>query len=338
MQQILVTQFGLGPIGAGVIRDIRGRSLLKLVAAVDLDPNKADRDVAEVAGISGEYNVRVTTSAEQALKVKSDVAVICTVSSLESMMPLLDRIIDAGMPVVSTCEELVFPWLARPDLAKRIDEKARQKGVQVLGVGVNPGYTMDYLPLVLSAPCRRIDKVEVYRIQDASRRRLPFQKKIGAGLCPEDYEILRNEGKIKHVGLVDSIQMLACGLGWKLDRVEEVVEPIKAARQVSSPQITVPIGHCSGTRQVGRGFVGGRERIYMEMRMSLSEPDPRDTIIIVGEPDIESTIRGGLHGDVATTSLVVNAIPLISRARPGLVTMTEIPTLTCLAEVGAQLS
>ncbi len=335
MQKIRVTHFGLGPIGAGVIRDLRGRGFLKLVAAVDVDPAKAGRDVAEVAGVPGQVGIRVTTSAEEALGVESDVAVICTVSSLEAMMPLLGQVIDSALPVVSTCEELVFPWLARPDLARQIDEKARQRGVQVLGVGVNPGYTMDYLPLVLSAPCRRIDRVEVYRIQDASRRRLPFQKKIGAGLNLKEYNLLRDEGKIKHVGLVESIQMLACGLGWNLDRVEEIIEPIEAARQVSSPQITVPIGHAAGTRQVGRGFVGGRERIYMEMRMSLGEPDPRDTVIIVGEPDLESTIRGGLHGDVATTSLVVNAIPVVSRVHPGLVTMTEIPTLTCLAEATA---
>ncbi|MBW2145721.1 MAG: dihydrodipicolinate reductase [Deltaproteobacteria bacterium] len=335
MQEIRVTHFGLGPIGAGVIRDMKGRGLLKLVAAVDVDPDKAGRDVAEVAGIPGQVGVRVTTSAKEALGVKSDVAVICTVSSLEGMMPLLEQVIDAGLPVVSTCEELVFPWLARPDLARRIDEKARQRGVQVLGVGVNPGYIMDYLPLVLSSPCRRIDRVEVYRIQDASHRRLPFQKKIGAGYNLEEYARLRDAGKIKHVGLVDSIQMVACGLGWKLDRVEEIIEPIEATRQVSSPQITVPRGHAAGTRQVGRGLVGGRERIYMEMRMSLGEPDPRDTVIIVGEPDIESTIRGGLHGDVATTSLVVNAIPVVSRAHPGLVIMTDIPTLTCLAEVTA---
>lgn len=336
MQKIRVTHFGLGPIGAGVIRDLTGRGSFKLVAAVDVDPDKAGRDVAEVAGLPSLLGVRVISSAQEALQVKSDAAVICTVSSLQAMMPLLEQVIDAGLPVVSTCEELVFPWLARPELARHIDEKARGRGVQVLGVGVNPGYTMDYLPLVLSAPCRRIDRIEVYRVQDASRRRLPFQKKIGAGLSLEDYARLRDEGKIKHVGLVDSIQMVACGLGWKLNRVEEAVEPIVAARQVSSPQITVPTGYAAGTRQVGRGFVGGRERIYMEMRMSLGEPDPRDTVIIMGEPDIESTIRGGLHGDVATTSLVVNALPVISRARPGLVTMTEIPTLTCLAELTAK--
>lgn len=335
MERIRVTHFGLGPIGAGVIRDLTGRGGFQLVAAVDVDPNKTGHDVAEMVGLPDPLGVRVTSSAEEALGVKSDVVVICTVSSLQAMMPLLEQVIDRGLPVVSTCEELVFPWLALPDLAHHIDEKARKRDVQVLGVGVNPGYTMDYLPLVLSAPCRQVDRVEVYRIQDASRRRLPFQKKIGAGLSLEEYVRLRDEGKIKHAGLINSIQMVASGLGWNLDRVEEVIEPIEATCQVSSPQITVPIGHAAGTRQIGRGFVGNRECIYMEMRMSLGEPDPRDTVIIVGEPDIESTIRGGLHGDVATTALVVNALPVISRARPGLVTMTEIPALTCLAEMGA---
>jgi 4-hydroxy-tetrahydrodipicolinate reductase len=304
---------------------------------MDVDPNKAGRDVSEIIGLSDPLGVKVTSSNEEALEVPSDVAVICTVSSLQAMMPLLENVIDRGLRVISTCEELVFPWLDLPDFARYIDEKARKRNVQVLGVGVNPGYTMDYLPLVLSAPCRRVDRVEVYRIQDASSRRLPFQEKIGAGLCLEEYERLRDEGKIKHAGLINSIQMIACGLGWNLDHAEESIEPIKTNRQVSSPQISVPIGHAAGTRQIGRGFVENRESIYMEMRMSLEEPNPRDTVIIVGEPYIESTIRGGLHGDVATTTLVVNALPVISRAHPGLVTMTEIPTLTCVAGMGGQV-
>ena len=86
------------------------------------------------------------------------------------------------MPIVTTTEEAAYPSRANRRLATRIDEAARKAKVAVLGTGVNPGFTMDALPIALTAVCERVDRIEVLRVQDARIRRLPFQQKIGAGL------------------------------------------------------------------------------------------------------------------------------------------------------------
>jgi 4-hydroxy-tetrahydrodipicolinate reductase len=113
---------------------------------------------------------------------------------------------------------------------KDIDRAARARKVRVLSTGVNPGFAMDALALALTAPCARVDRVAVTRVVDAGTRRLPLQRKVGAGLNLNQFRRAMTEGSVRHVGLLESVHMIAAGLGWKLDRVEETLEPAIAPR------------------------------------------------------------------------------------------------------------
>ncbi|MEJ2234808.1 MAG: hypothetical protein P8X67_12855, partial [Syntrophobacterales bacterium] len=234
------------------------------------------------------------------------------------------EIISYGKNVVSTCEELMYPWITNPSLAKEIDVAAREQGISVLSTGVNPGFLMDFLPLVMTAVCRDVEKVTVERIQDAQYRRLPFQKKIGAGLTKGEFEERVKAGNLRHVGLTESMHLLASGLRWKLDRTEDIIEPVIASREVITANLTIEPDRALGVNQIGRGYIGDKELITLVFRATIGEPEPRDRVLIQGTPSIDMAIEEGVNGDTATCAIIVNAIPVVIQAPPGLRTMADI--------------
>ena len=320
-----VVCYGLGPIGLGIARLALARTGVEIVGAIDVDPQKVGRDLGELLGGSA-TGVTVSANAAATLGAARPAVVLhATSSALASVAPQLLQIAEAGVNVVSTCEELAYPWTAQPQLAAELDAAARRAGVTLLGTGVNPGYAMDALPLMLTAPCAAVRAVRVLRVVDASRRRGPLQRKVGAGLTAEQFTAGVHAGTIRHVGLPESLHMLATSLGWQLDRNADTIEPMIAEQRITTEFVTVEPGQVAGVRQVARGFVGEREAITLELRMYVGAPDPQDTIEIDGDPPVRMTVAGGLHGDIATAAIVVNAIASISRAAPGLASMADIP-------------
>ena len=321
---IKVIQMGLGPIGQRVVKYLAERGNIQLVGAIDIDPEKTGKDAGTLSG-TRDLGVPIEADVEAVLSRQADVVVLTTSSQLTQIKPQLELCIAANKAVVSTCEELAFPFDTDPDFSDHIDKLAREKGVAVLGTGVNPGFLMDALPTFLTSVCRQVDSIEVERFQDASIRRLPFQQKIGAGLSPEEFEEKRQKGTIRHVGFAQSIQLIARAMGWKLDKVEDVVAPVIAAEATSSQFIQVEPGQCAGLRQLGRGYVDGREIITLELQAYLGHPAPRDTVTIHGDPEIRSNIEGGVDGDIATCSMVLNALNATLIAASGLRTMADVP-------------
>ena len=223
---IRVLHVGLGPIGAAVARQIAGRKGFRIVGAIDIDSKKIGQDVGVIIGATRKLRVKVGVDIGKTIKAsKPDVAVLCTSSSLKGVLPELLEVIKHRVPVVTTTEEAAYPRKANRDVAKRIDEAARKARVAVLGTGVNPGFTMDALPIALSAVCERVDRIEVWRVQDARIRRLPFQLKIGTGLTPEEFQRKVESGSVRHVGFTESIQMIGDAIGWKLDKITDEVSP-----------------------------------------------------------------------------------------------------------------
>jgi hypothetical protein len=324
---IRIAQIGIGPLGREMTRAIHARPNIEVVAAVDTDPGLNGRDLGELCSL-GHLGISVAASAESVLKPsQADIVLLTTVSDLLRITPQIEEILEQGLPVVTTCEELAYPWITAPELAARLDEKARKKGVALLATGVNPGFMMDTLPICLSAVTQRVEAIKVSRIQDAAGRRLPFQRKIGAGLDPGEFEEKRKSGALRHVGLTESMHMIGSRFGWKLDQTEDVITPVIAQKSITTQTMTIKPGMAAGVQQIGRAFVGGTEKITLIFRASLGEPHPEDTVEILGEPHIVSTVPGGVHGDVATCALALNAIPVLLKAEPGLRTMIDLPPI-----------
>ncbi|PYR89750.1 MAG: dihydrodipicolinate reductase [Acidobacteria bacterium] len=323
---IRVLHYGLGPIGAAVVRQIAIRRGFRIVGAVDIDPAKVGRDLGEVANVGRALRVKVSSDAKRAIKAgKPDVVVLCTQSSMKKVMPQVKTILELKVPIVSTTEELAYPTSANMKYARALHQMAKKAKVAVLGTGVNPGFTMDALPITLTGVCEHVDAIRVDRIQDARVRRLPFQQKIGAGLTREQFQKKVDEGSVRHVGLAESISMIADAMGWKLDRITDDIEPRMATETVASEFLAVDAGYVCGIVQDGVGFRNGRPVITLHMEAYLGAPESFDAVEISGSPALKMKIAGGVHGDVATASITVNSIPKILGAPPGLHTMRDMP-------------
>ena len=318
--------YGLGPIGAAVARQIVSRKGFLIVGAVDIDRAKIGLDLGEVIGLEKKLKVRITNDAAGAIKSgKPDVAVLCTGSSLKKVMPQIEGILKKKVAIVSTTEELSYPVGKNRALAKKIDALAKKARVAVVGTGVNPGFAMDALPITLTGICERVDSIRVDRVQDARSRRLPFQQKIGSGLNKEQFAQKVKDGSVRHVGLAESVTMIADAMGWKLDKVTDDIQPKIADKAVESELIAVDPGYVCGIVQDGIGYSKGKPVITLHMEAYLGAPESFDSVTVEGNPRITQKIAGGLHGDIATASITVNSIPKVLRVTPGLRTMADMP-------------
>lgn len=329
MTPITVAHYGLGPIGLGIAGLVVDRGY-RIVAAVDIDPEKAGRDLGALLDRKP-LGFAVTNDAAAALATRPQVVFHSTQSHLAQVTPQVLAIVGAGASVISTCEELAFPWYHHPEEARRIGEAAKARGVTVVGLGVNPGFVMDLLPIVLTAPCREIRAIRVTRVVDAGQRRLALQRKVGAGLGRGEFEDGVAAGRIGHVGLKESVAMIADALGWTLDAIIEQIEPVMDGTTARGLHQVATGLRGAGQRDGGRQ---GRERrpegdpaITLDLTMAMDAPNPRDVVTIEGDPPITMTVAGGIHGDVATCALAVNALPRVLAASPGLMTVHRLPPI-----------
>ncbi len=325
-RSLRVVVSGLGPIGQGVARLLVATEGLQVVGATDLSPSLAGQDLGMILGLPRKLRIKVERDPARLLrKTKADLAVLCTASSIRDIKPQVAAFLKRGLNVVSTCEELAFPVPRNASAFRELDKLARRRKVRVLGTGVNPGYAMDALALMLTAPCARVNRVSVTRVVDAGARRLPLQRKIGAGLNLNQFRRALTEGTVRHVGLVESVHMIAAGLGWKLQRVDENVEPAIAPRDLDTEYLRVPAGAVAGIHQSARGYRDGELAISLDLQMYVGAESPRDHVLVDGDPPIDATIAGGVAGDVATAAMVVNVIPKVLASPPGVLTMKDLP-------------
>lgn len=325
-KKIRVIHYGLGPIGVETAKLVLSKKNLEIVGAVDISEDKAGRDLGTVLGLDNNLGIVVTARAQELFSSQSADIVIHTAGSrITTIYSQLEEIIKSGINVISSSEELLFPFTANEALAKDLDTKARENGVSVLGTGVNPGFIMDALPLYLTGVCKDVGTVKVERFVDAGTRRLPLQIKIGAGLSPDVFRERVSQKMLGHVGLVESLQFVAHYLGISLDRIEETIDPVVAEQAVKTAYFDLKPGDVLGIKHIAQGFVGSSVIVTLDLRMYVGADDPHDAIFIEGNPSISLRVDGGVAGDQATAAILVNSVPDVVAARSGLVTVKDLP-------------
>ena len=326
-----VAVVGLGSVGQAVARLLLQTPHVKVVGAADPAPANAGRDLGTALGLPRRLRIKVDDDPERFIrKLKADIAIVCTSSILEEVKPQILGLASRRIRVLTTCEELAFPVPPRVTAAREIDRVARSKKVAVLAAGLNPGFAMDALALMLTAPCTAVRRVSVTRVQDAGTRRLPLQRRVGAGLSLTQFRRAVTEGTVRHVGLVESAHMIASALGWKLERVDETLEPAIAPRDLDTEHLRVAAGAAAGIHQSARGFRDGELAVSLDLQVYVGAEAPRDHVLIDAEPPVDATISGGICGEVAAAAILVNTIPRLMAAPPGLVKTTDLPLVHAL--------
>ena len=325
-ERIRVALYGLGSMGLGTAKKLLNRRDIILVGAIDTDPKKLNRDVADLSGLKRPSGVRVSDRPEEVLgTTHPDVVLLTTGSRFKAIMPQLKRCIAARANVVSSCEELLYPGLNNPVQTRQIDQLAEGRGVSVLGTGVNPGFVMDTMALAASAPCLELKSITIERVVDVTTRRLNLQKKVGAGLTPAKFRKGVKAGELGHVGLAESMHLVAEGLGWKIDSVKEKVTPVLAKKTIKSGELTVKKGELAGMQHVVRGYRNRKEVLHLNLQMYLGAKKPFDRITVNGKPEVNLLFEGGIAGDEATVAMMVAMIPVAKDLPAGFRTMLDVP-------------
>jgi 4-hydroxy-tetrahydrodipicolinate reductase len=319
-----VVQLGLGPIGREVARLAAVHPAMELVGAADIDPALVGRDLGEVLQLDPR-DITVEGSIGAALDgAKPKLALHCTGSRLPDVAPQLRECLERGVAVVSTCEELSYPFYRHPKLALELHDLAVRHETALLGTGVNPGFVMDKLVATLLTACTRVDRVRAVRVLDAARRRAPFVKKVGAGLTPEEFETAKDG--LGHVGLAESAHLLADVVGVSTKReVRETLAPRIAEATVRAWEITVDRGRVLGVSQSVSIVEGSHERVRLEAELYVGAESPGDTVRVEGSPSLEMTLPGGVPGDEATAAVTLNCALRIDALAPGLRTVLDVP-------------
>lgn len=326
-----VVQVGLGPMGKLIARLLVSRKNINLLAVVDIDPQFEGKFLDEILEIATDFPIRIQKNIGKILDNNQlDVAVIATSSSLKITASTIKELVEAGINVISICEELSYPYIHYPELSQELDDLARKNGCTIIGTGINPGYLMDLLPIVLTAPCQQVDKIFITRMMNSSKRREPFQRKIGTGLSPTDFQNKIQKKEITgHVGLTESIQMILGALSLPLGQIkEDPPEPIIAGKEFkTSYGAIIQKGNVCGLKSsaIQRNPDTGQIFISMDFIAYAGDHEEYDSISIEGIPNINQKIVGGVHGDLGTAAMVVNLVSHAQKSRPGLYTMKDVP-------------
>ena len=287
MSTIRVMHFGLGPIGSAIAKQIAARPGFKIVGGIDVDPAKIGRDLGDVVGLSGRLRLKVQDDPAKALKAaEPDVVVHCTSSSIREVMPQLETILKAKTAIVSTTEELSYPGythIRQARLIHALGEEGEGGGARRLASTRGSRWTR--CRSSLTAVCERVERVTVTRIQDARLRRLPFQQKIGAGLTTEQFQRKVAQAAVRHVGMTESIAMIADALGWTIDRISDEVQPKagdgdhleRVPRRRSRLCLRASFRTASAIAKI-------EPAIRLHFEAYLGAPDPCDAVEIEGSP------------------------------------------------------
>ncbi len=328
-KQFNVVQVGLGPMGRLVTKLLIERKNINLLGVIDIDPELKGKRLTDIIELSDCPDLLIKSDLKAGLTGKQvDVVIVATASSLKKVSPIIKIAVQHGCNVISICEELSYPLMTFPNISKELDQIAKKNNVSITGTGINPGYLMDLLPIVLTAPCKHVESIKVTRMMNSGRRREPFQRKIGTGLTPKEFKRKIDSKEITgHVGLTESIHMIADALGFEFDEIIEYTpKAILAEKEfTTSYKEIIKAGYVCGLRSIAVAKKDGIDIIYLDFQAYAGDHEEYDSVIIEGTPKIEQKIIGGVHGDLGTSAMVVNLIPKMYTANPGLYTMKDLP-------------
>src|SRR6056297_116667 len=345
MKTVKVLIWGFGAMGSTMGRMWACINGLEISGVCDMAPDRLGKSVAEVLrqrdAAEGSAPEEYPAYLEQVVigedinrviqESGADIALLATDSFVEKAVPKIEKLVRKGINVVSTAEEMAYPWISHPEISAQMDRLGRKHGVSILGSGINPGFVMDLLVVMLSGVCRGVTGVRAERVNSLSPYGPAVMEEQGVGLAPEDFAAKVRSGELAgHVGFVQSIGMVCDALGWKLDRtVEQSMEPIVSKVERKAPYISIAPGMVAGCDMRASGYVDGKRALEyvhpQQIEPELEGTDTGDYITIEGDPNISLQVKPEIPGGIGTAALCVNMIPQVVKADAGLKTMLDLP-------------
>ncbi len=329
---IRIAIWGFGAMGSGIAEVLLRKTGVEIVGVCDIAPQRVGHSIFELLKIErGERpEVIVDGDIAKVLATKPQVCILATDSFTKKAFPKIKTIVEAGVNVISTAEEMSYPKAQNPDLAEQIDALAKEHGVTVLGTGINPGLMMDLLAICLSGCMTDVKSVMCKRVNSLSPFGPAVMEEQGVGLSVADFEKGVKDGTLAgHVGFAESVGMIAEALGWKVDKFEQQMKPIVTTIDRRSPYGFAKAGDVAGVNMTGQGYVDGEVKIDMihpqQIEPEMEGTHTGDYIVLKGTPEVNMSNQPEVDGGIGTIAMCVNMIPHVINARPGLKTMIDMP-------------
>jgi hypothetical protein len=345
-----VVQWSTGNVGRHAIAGIDARPDLELVGVWVSNPDKVGVDAGTLAGLGRELGVAATGDAEALFALRPDCIVHTAWADdrLFDALADLERFLRAGLNVVSSSPVfLQYPRGAVPAaMYEGVERAATEGGASLFVNGIDPGFANDWLPLVMTGICERIDEVrcmEVLNYATYDQATVLFDI-MGFGRPIDEVPFILSPG-ILTTAWGSVVSQIAAGLGVELDEIVEWHDRVPAPEAFDVAAGRVEAGTTAAMRFEVRGMVGGVARIVLEhvtrLRDDLAPDWPQPTghggyrVVLTGEPnytvDMQMLGSDGDHntaGLKATAMRLVNAVPAVVAAEPGLVTSLDLPLVT----------
>ncbi len=330
MSNVRVIIWGLGAMGSGMARMIVAKQGIEIVGAIDTHKEKAHRKLSQVLGVTAP-DVTVQSECKEVIKPgAADVVLVCTGSFTREVYPQLELVAKAGINCITIAEEMAYPEAQEPALAQSLHTMFAEAGVTLLGTGINPGFVLDSLIIALSGVCTHVESIKAVRVNDLSPFGPTVMRTQGVGTTPAEFHAgIASGGIVGHVGFPESMSLIAAALGFKLDRIEQVKEPIISNTHRETPHVKVAPGMVAGCKHIAYGYCGDKLVLTLEhpqqIRPEAESVHTGDYIYITGVPNINMAITPEIPGGIGTIAMTVNMIPAVINAAPGLVTMADLP-------------
>lgn len=333
MENVKVALWGFGAMGSGIARVLLNKKGVDIVGVCDIHPERINKSIYDLLGIerAERADVIVNPNIEEVVHdANCDICVLATDSFTRKAFDKIKYIVTQRVNVISTAEEMSYPKAQEPELAAEMNRLAREYGVSILGTGINPGLMMDLLAICLSGCMTDVQKVTCRRVNSLSPFGPAVMEEQGVGLRVEDFNTGVENGTLAgHVGFAESVGMIAEALGWKIDRFEQQMSAIVTSVDRKSPYGFAAAGDVAGVNMTGQGYVDGEVKIDMyhpqQIEPEMEGTHTGDYITLNGTPEVNMSIRPEVDGGIGTIAMVVNMIPHVINARPGLKTMLDLP-------------
>lgn len=333
MENIKVVIWGFGAMGSGMAKVLLRRKGIEIVGVCDMHPQRAGKSIFEILQVEkgDKHDIIVKENIEEVLTEKCcDICLCATDSFTKNAFPKLKFALEKKVNVISTAEEMSYPQAQNPQLAKELDEIAKENGVSILGTGINPGLIMDLLVVCLTGCMTDVEHIEAKRVNSLSPFGPAVMEEQGVGLKVDEFNLGVESGKLAgHVGFAESIKMIGDAVGFTIDKFEQQMSPIITTLDRKAPYGFAAAGDVAGVNMTGQGYVGDEVKIDMihpqQIEPELEGTYTGDYITIKGKPEVNMSIRPEVDGGLGTIAMCVNMIPHVINAHPGLKTMIDLP-------------
>ncbi|MDR3673645.1 MAG: 2,4-diaminopentanoate dehydrogenase [Holophaga sp.] len=332
--KVKVAIWGFGAMGSGMAEVLLRKQGVDIVGVCDVHPDRMGRSIYELLGVprGGREDVIVQGDITQVIRRGSaDVVLLATDSYTRKAFDKIKLIVELGINVLTTAEEMAYPKAKEPELAAELDRLAKANGVSILGTGINPGLIMDLLVILMTGACTDVETIKAERVNSLSPFGPAVMEEQGVGLSPEVFRKQSASGHLAgHVGFNESVNMICDAIGWKLDApVAQSMEPIISKVPRRTKYVDVKPGHVAGCTMKGIGTVGGRRAVEMvhpqQVEPQLEGTETGDYVVIKGVPNVNLANKPEVPGGIGTIAMCINMIPQVINARPGLHTMIDLP-------------